>query len=316
MAGNRARTCPRRRWTSLPAVLTRLTRLTNLTAADRLPLTCTRAGTCCFGKVVWLNPWELAGLAAARGLAVHAFIAACTTGGGIRLRFAGEPDAHGLPACSQYESTTRGCLAHAGRPLACRLYPLGRVRQGGAGNGGKLRFVHEGRTFPCLAGCPEVRSLPQVSVGDYLAAQGVAAAAEAQDAYLEVAQDLAEAAFVLVFDSGLAARDQGFLERWRETIGEDPAARSAAIPTRLFRLLLDPGLDPALGGAAFAHQHRELLQARLQDEFGHGGDARALAEASAICLRLALHLLQSCGGDPADAARRWIAKAEGVLAGG
>ncbi len=290
--------------------------LTTLASTDRLPLTCTRAGTCCFGKVVWLNPWESAGLAAARGMPVTAFIAQHATGGGIRMRFDGGPDAQGLPACSQFDPATRGCRAHAGRPLACRLYPLGRVRQGGAGNKSTIRFVHEGRKFPCLAECPEVKSLPQVRVGDYLAAQGVAAAAEAQDAYLEVAQDLAEAAFVLAFDSGLAARDQGFLARWRETVNEDPAARSAAIPTRLFRLLLDPGLDPALGGTAFAAQHRELLQTRLQDEFGHGGDAQRLAEASTICLRLALHLLQSCGGDPAEAARRWIAKAEGVLAGG
>ena len=32
---------------------------TKLTTQTILPLTCSRAGTCCFGNVVMLNPWEL-----------------------------------------------------------------------------------------------------------------------------------------------------------------------------------------------------------------------------------------------------------------
>ncbi len=41
---------------------------TKLTLTDELPLTCTRSGTCCHGKTVRLNPWELAHLAEAKGL--------------------------------------------------------------------------------------------------------------------------------------------------------------------------------------------------------------------------------------------------------
>ncbi|MFT7011938.1 MAG: hypothetical protein ACJAWR_001962, partial [Flavobacteriales bacterium] len=33
---------------------------TKLNLEDKLPLTCSRTGTCCHGKTVWLNPWELA----------------------------------------------------------------------------------------------------------------------------------------------------------------------------------------------------------------------------------------------------------------
>jgi hypothetical protein len=36
---------------------------TRIALTDCLPLTCTRTGACCHGKMVWLNPWELARLA-------------------------------------------------------------------------------------------------------------------------------------------------------------------------------------------------------------------------------------------------------------
>ena len=32
---------------------------TQLSTESILPLTCSRSGTCCFGKAVMLNPWEL-----------------------------------------------------------------------------------------------------------------------------------------------------------------------------------------------------------------------------------------------------------------
>lgn len=33
--------------------------ITKLTSKSILPLTCSRSGTCCFGKAVMLNPWGL-----------------------------------------------------------------------------------------------------------------------------------------------------------------------------------------------------------------------------------------------------------------
>jgi hypothetical protein len=41
-----------------------------LRLTDCLPLTCTRTGACCHGKMVWLNPWELA-LHLGRGLGAN-----------------------------------------------------------------------------------------------------------------------------------------------------------------------------------------------------------------------------------------------------
>ena len=283
---------------------------TVLAPGDRLPLTCTRSGTCCHGKVVWLNPWELAGLAHARGLDAREFRDRFTEAGGIRLRFDGAPGWRGLPACSQY-ATGRGCTVHAGRPLACRLYPLGRERQRD-----QVRYVHEGRRFPCLDGCPEVRDLPHLSVAEYLAGQDTSAGEAVQDAYLEVMQDLAEGAFVVLFDSGLAASgDRATVPRWQALAAMTPAERARAIdPLWLDRLVLVPG-DPA-GHAAFVAAHRETLRAAGQAALATLTDADALRAGSALLMALALHLATSLGMDARALVEGFVVTARQNGAGG
>ena len=75
---------------------------TKLALTDHLPLTCSRSGTCCHGKTVRLNPWELARLAEARELTPRAFRDRYCDFGGIHLRFDGAPGWRQQPACSQY----------------------------------------------------------------------------------------------------------------------------------------------------------------------------------------------------------------------
>jgi uncharacterized protein len=111
---------------------------TSVSAGDRLPLTCSRSGTCCHDKMVWLNPWELSCLAHAKGIVAREFRDRFCEFGGIRLRFDGPPGWQGLPACSQFIPGA-GCSVHPGRPLACRLYPLGRQRSVLLGNGRSRR---------------------------------------------------------------------------------------------------------------------------------------------------------------------------------
>lgn len=276
---------------------------TVLASGDRLPLTCTRSGTCCHGKVVWLNPWELACLALARGMPPRDFRDRHTDSGGIRLRFDGPPGWRGMAACSQY-APDRGCVAHGGRPLACRLYPLGRERQRD-----RVRYVHEGRRFPCLDGCPEVRALPRLSVAEYLAGQDTAAGEAAQDAYLEVMQDLAEGAFVVLFDSGLAASgDRGTVPRWSVLAEMPPAERAAAIPAGwLDRLMLAPG-DPD-DPAAFIAGHREALREAAQTALASLADPPALADGSCLLMGLALHLATALGMDARALAEGFVATA-------
>ncbi len=273
----------------------------HLSPSDRLPLTCTREGVCCHGKQVWVNPWEVAGLAAARQTATRDFRDRFTTDAGIRLAFTGAPGWRAQAACSQY-APGRGCVAHAGRPLACRLYPLGRERQGE-----RVRYLHEGDRFPCLDGCPSVVELPHLSVDDYLAGQQVAAGEAAQDAYLDVVQDLGEGAFVLVFDSGLAARDRTWQAAWRQAVQASPRERAARLgPVWLDRLTV-PDLPIAHDApVAWITAHRELLQANAQSSFASLGDIPALINASATMLTLALHLAQSLGADHRRLGRQWV----------
>jgi len=100
--------------------------------------------------------------------------------------------------------------------LVCRLYPLGRKRRGK-----ELLYIHQGSGFPCLDGCPQVVNLPHLTVADYLAGQDVTAGVAAQDEYLELLQRLADGAFALLLESGLAeSGDRLTLRLWRD-LGKD-----------------------------------------------------------------------------------------------
>lgn len=279
--------------------------LRRLSPDDRLPLTCTRSGTCCHGKDIPITPWELDRLARARGLAASAFRDACTIDAGSRLRMAGPPGWRGLTPCTLYDPAA-GCSVHAARPLACRLYPLGReVRDG------RERFVHEGRTFPCLDGCPEVAAAPSLSVRDYLAGQDAAPVAAVRDAYLELAQDCAEGAFVLVFDTGLAASG-AWREAWTRTVRSRPDGWAGAMLPRWHDLVTAPGKDLAADpddGAAWTAAHAGLIQARAQAGFGALSGGAELLAASVTMLAAGLLLVHAVGGEAGEVGGRWLARA-------
>ena len=276
--------------------------LTILHAAQALPLTCTRAGTCCHGKQVWITPWELARLAGAMGMDRREVVGRHTVDGGIRLRFSGDDHWRGQRACDWYDAQRRGCRAYAARPLACRLYPLGVRRVGDA-----VEYVHEGAALPCLDACPEVTALPQVSVGDYLAQQGVAEGLAAQEATLGLVAELGGAAFAVAVDSGLLWRDApGVLRAWEGTIDEAPQRRARALGEWLWPLLVPDVDDPDPRG--FADHHQRLLSAALTRAFAALRDPAALIAASATCLRLAAHLAQSAAGDAPALLRLWTGR--------
>jgi Fe-S-cluster containining protein len=279
---------------------------TVLTMDQRLPLTCSRSGTCCHGKMVWLNPWELACLAAAKGSGTRAFRDRFCEFGGIRLRFDGPPGWKGLPACSQFVPGA-GCSVHPGRPLACRLYPLGRQIRGK-----EVQYIHDGETFPCLAGCAEVVDLPHMSVGEYLEGQEVGPGQAGQDAYLELMQQLADGAFVLLLESGLAASgDKQTLRSWRELGRAHPRERAERIGSEWLDRLMLPGLDDLMGDPrAFASAHHDQLQSAAQAAFASRATQDGLREASCLMMALALHLGRGLGSDVEQLADRWIVTAK------
>ena len=256
--------------------------------------------------MVWLNPWELACLAAAKGLPSRLFRDRYCEFGGIRLRFDGQPGWKGLAACSQY-SPGCGCSVHAGRPLVCRLYPLGRQRQGE-----EQHYIHRGNSFPCLEGCPEVVDLPHLTVADYLIDQDAKASETAQDEYLELMQRLADGAFALLLESGLAASgDRQTICLWRELGKEQPEHLAKRLRPEWIDWLMLPDISDGLDDpVAFSRRHYDIIQSQAQASFGKLSDVTELSEASGLMMGLALHLGRGLGANPAELSEHWIGTAK------
>ena len=73
------------------------------------------------------------------------------------------------------------------------MFPIGRQIQEN-----KSTYFFQGTNFPCLNGCPEVTELPLLSVEEYLKGQNTQIFEEAQDAYLELVQNMADYAFIFL----------------------------------------------------------------------------------------------------------------------
>ena len=279
---------------------------TKLSTNSILPLTCSRAGTCCFGKAVMLNPWELVNFSAEKKVTPKEFRDLYTEFGGIRLLFNGNTDKKGQKACSQYADNA-GCSVHQGRPLACRLYPLGRQIQFN-----KAHYIYEGATFPCLTDCAEVLNLPKLSVGEYLKGQEAEPFEKAQDEYLIVMQNIADIAFELLLESGLAASgDTKTLKAWR-TLGNDiPEILAKKIGNEWMDCLMIPNIimkteNPVL----FAKEHNDLILLKAQKQFGSLQTLQELHEAAVLMIAVALHLARGLGADTKEISEHWIETAK------
>ncbi len=281
---------------------------TKLSAESVLPLTCSRSGTCCFGKDVMLNPWELVCFSKEKKLTTRAFRDLYCKFGGIQLAFNGKPDKKGQPACSQYIDNV-GCSVHLGRPLACRLYPLGRYIQFN-----KAHYMYQGNQFPCLNDCAEVLELPKLSVGEYIKGQEAAEFENAQDEYLIVMQNIADIGFELLLDSGLAASgDTKTLKVWREMGNELPEVLAKRIGSDWLDCLMIPELAFE-SPIAFAQKHNELLLLKAQEAFGAIQTYEALHKAAVLMIGVALHLSRALGADTKGISEHWIeiAKSHGA----
>ena len=284
---------------------------TKLTTQDKLPLTCSRTGTCCHGKLVLLNPWELVCLAKEKTVTPREFRDLYCDLGGIRLKFDGKIGWKGQKACSQYIDNF-GCSVHSGRPLSCRLYPIGRQIQSE-----EVHYMHQGNEFPCFEGCPVVKQLPYIIVSDYLKSQKTDAFEIAQDSYIDLMQNLADNAFVLLLDSGLAeSGDTQTLSLWRTMGNELPEMLAERIGHEWMESLMLPNiLDDVDDPISFVRKHNELLQLKVQEKFGAVQTNRELHEASVLIMGVALHLARGIGANPKALVEHWIdtAKENGAL---
>nr|WP_237267395.1 YkgJ family cysteine cluster protein [Tenacibaculum todarodis] len=253
-----------------------------------------------------LNPWELLNFSKEKKITPREFRDLYSEFGGIQLLFDGKNDNKGQKSCSQYLDNA-GCSVHLGRPLACRLYPLGRQIQFN-----KAQYIYEGDTFPCLTDCAEVLDLPKMTVGEYLEGQETDLFEKALNEYLKVMQNIADLGFELLLDSGLSeSGDTKTLAAWRE-IGKASHQFSAKkIGNDWMDLLMIPPItDETENPIIFAQKHNELLLLKAQEEFGSIQTLEELSQASTLLISVALHLSRGLGADTKGISELWIETAK------
>lgn len=91
-----------------------------LELASPFSFNCQACGACCHNKVIEIGPYETARLAANRGLPVEEFRRLLTEEDGVTLL--NRPDG----SCVFLEGGR--CAVHPDRPLVCRMFPIGLIR--------------------------------------------------------------------------------------------------------------------------------------------------------------------------------------------
>jgi uncharacterized protein len=140
---------------------------------SRFSYDCLGCGRCCANKSIRLNPFEIAMLARQHGISTSELMALATEENTSVLRT--RQDGFCI-----FHQAGAGCIVHAARPLACRLYPLAMNRQG------------DTTTYSRLEPRPQSPGIygDRGTVADFIAGQGVAEYREMLEAYLGLIQDL------------------------------------------------------------------------------------------------------------------------------
>lgn len=135
---------------------------------------CNRCNRCCHNKRIALTPYDLIRLSEVLNISTGELIREHTDLGvfirnreeGSACRFLGE----------------QGCTVHSGRPAACRVYPLGRIKDA------------NGEQFCHVVPHPQTEGVygNQGRVQDYLDAQGLAPYFEAMDEYHALFHEIAD----------------------------------------------------------------------------------------------------------------------------
>lgn len=239
-----------------------------------------------------VSPWEIARLA--QGLQVHPRVVRDerTRDGGTCLKADGAvgshgPAAHRTNACTWYADDA-SCRVHSHRPMACRLYPLGRDRPHG-----EVRYYHLGPGFPCSTLCPSLDQANQQTVGEYLIEQNASSAEEAHDGYAAMAYGMVNAA-VVIADAGVMSRSR-LCERFADLRGLTPDERVTTLGPEWYDLLVIPPVRWTMDASAFVAAHGHVLASMIQRRFS-ANDAD-LSLAVDLELLLALHLGSTVGTD-------------------
>jgi Fe-S-cluster containining protein len=147
--------------------------------SDLFEVSCDEGGcasNCCTGSSpIILNPYEIALICWEGGTSYEDLLDVVETDRANNFPLVMLPRD---PACHFW--TGRGCRIYRGRPLACRLYPLGRVFEHHASH-----IVH-----PSVNRCTGISAAPSRTVADYLASQSTDQMIRMADAWIEFVNEI------------------------------------------------------------------------------------------------------------------------------
>jgi Fe-S-cluster containining protein len=240
---------------------------------------CNQCGRCCRDKVITLSPYDVTRIARAAAISTGAAVARYTMRRGSILRFL--PDGR----CAALDGLR--CTIHPGRPLACRLYPLGLERAPGADGAAYVeRFVRLEPAVGSLGVYGSSRSSESRescescgTVADFLDSQGAGAYLDAVALYHTLVGKFASRVAATVDFERVEPR-----EFWRR------AAREALAETNYdANPLIDALFDPdGLGCGRASAEETAVAHVMALDEMAAQGRDGAIIAAAAVMLAVSL----------------------------
>jgi uncharacterized protein len=180
---------------------------------------CNACGRCCSDKVITLSPYDVFTIARAAEVPTAEVVRRFTVRRGSILRFKADG------ACAALQGAR--CSVHRGRPLACRLYPLGIERD----LAGRVERFVQLKPAPHSAGVYGVSG----KVGDFLESQGIHEYLAMNDRYRPLITMFRKRVNELVDFEKIEPR-----EFWRRATRE-ALAESGYDPNPIIDALFDPG---------------------------------------------------------------------------
>lgn len=221
----------------------------------RFSYQCNQCGRCCHDKVITLSPYDVIRMARASGLSTGEVVRRYTLRRGSILRFMPE----GM--CSALDGVR--CSIHTGRPLACRLYPLGLERTPA---GDRLITLEPAEGSLGIYG-------ENSTAGDFIDANGTADYLAAVERYRDLIPRFRARIAAMVDFERVEPR-----EFWRRAVAE--ALRESGFDPNP---IIDAMFDPDANGCESVAAHIALLDAMVQRE----SDSDRLA-AAAVMLAVSL----------------------------
>lgn len=175
---------------------------------------------CTHGPHIILNPYEIDRICAAAGTTYEDLLDVVETDrvNGFPLVMLPRE-----PQCPFW--TGRGCRIYAARPLACRLFPLGRVF-----DHGRSHIVLPGRNL-----CAGLAAAPRRTLADYLKEQDTETQVRMADVWIEFVEDMERAGLP---DAPVTSVALHMLVYSPDTPPSDDGAAAPASPEDRFRLRL------------------------------------------------------------------------------